>query len=62
MATYRVYRLNGDGRISSQPLIFECPDDDRVSDQARQLFDGRGIEVWDGPRLVVRLEPEPQKK
>jgi hypothetical protein len=51
---YRAYTVGDDGRIDGfEPLI--CDNDDDAIATASALLDGRDIELWSGPRLVVRL-------
>jgi hypothetical protein len=55
MADYRAYRVGIDGHfIGYEPLV--CRDDDEAVAKARkQLVDGHDIELWSGPRFVIRL-------
>jgi hypothetical protein len=54
MAEYRAYTVGIDGHfVGYQPLI--CADDAEAITKARRLVDGHDIELWSGPRLVVRL-------
>jgi hypothetical protein len=57
--TYRCFILNGAGDISEQ-LSIECSNDEEAITQAGAVLDNRSqmatIEVWDGARLVKRLQ------
>jgi hypothetical protein len=54
--SYRLYKLRG-GHITEPALVIECADDHGAIEKAKQQLDGLAIEVWHGPRLVIRLEP-----
>lgn len=56
--TYRAYCVGRDGRLGSVPTVIEAADDDGAIEQARQLVDGTGIELWDLARRVVVLPPK----
>ena len=43
--------------ITGPATILECPDDQAAVDQAQQHLNGRAVEVWNGARMVVRLDP-----
>jgi hypothetical protein len=61
VADYRVYTVGIDGHfVGYEPLI--CDNDDDAIAKASSLMDGRDIELWDGPRLVVRLKPKQKLK
>ncbi len=56
MASYRIYRLDGAGRISAAEWV-EAEDDAAATERAAALVDGRGvIEIWARKRLVARVE------
>jgi hypothetical protein len=48
MAEYRAYMVGTDDH-------FIGLDDDEAVANATRLVDGHDIEVWNGPRLVIRL-------
>ena len=55
VANYRAYKVGLDGHfVGFEPLV--CADDTDATEMAQQMVDGHDIEVWSGPRLVVRLE------
>jgi hypothetical protein len=37
-----------------------CRDDAEAIAQAKRLIDERDIEVWNGPRFVIKLKSDPQ--
>jgi len=55
MADYRVYLVGHDGHtISQTPLV--CTGDAEAIKQAKHFVGGYAIELWNGDRLVKRLE------
>lgn len=55
MASYRLYRLDGVRRVASGEWI-EADDDQAAIEAAKEKFNGGRCEVWQGSRLVARLE------
>lgn len=58
MLAYRIYVFEEGDHIKQVPRILECRDDAEAIQQARQLLDGKPMEVWEGARIVVRLSPD----
>jgi len=58
MPEYRIYTVKKDGHLIGPPKVVECPNDEAAVTEAKQLLDGLVIEVWQGPRVVMRLEPK----
>ena len=57
MTDYRAYTVGLDGRlIGFEPLV--CADDAEAIEKAEYLVGDRSIELWNGPRFVIRLDPE----
>jgi hypothetical protein len=56
VASYRLYRLDGAGKINSAEWI-EAADDEDAARQAGTRARGSTCEVWDRNRLVARIEP-----
>jgi hypothetical protein len=57
MADYRAYTVGLDGHfVGFEPLV--CTDDAEAIKKAKLLVVDRSIELWSGPRFVIRLEPE----
>jgi hypothetical protein len=52
---YRLYFIDRTNHISRPPEMVECADDQEAIQKAKQFVDGHDVELWDGPRLVVRL-------
>lgn len=46
VGTYRLYKLDREGRIFGPPRIVQYEDDDAVLIEARQYLDGHAIEIW----------------
>ena len=57
MGTYRLYRLDGVGKVASAEWI-DATDDDAAIEAAKEMMDGHKYELWANSRLVVRLEPK----
>ena len=52
---YRLYKLRDADHIVGSSVMVECHSDAEVIAKAKAMLDGLDIEIWDGPRLVVRL-------
>ncbi len=57
MASYRLYRLDGAGKIVTAEWL-EAADDAMALERARALDLACICEVWDRRRLVARIEPQ----
>lgn len=55
MATYRLYCLDGVGKVASAEWL-EADSDDGALSAADAIRNGRACELWEGARLVARLE------
>jgi hypothetical protein len=53
---YRLYRLDGAGKIVGAEWLTAADDDDAAR-QSREDQDKSTLEVWDRNRLVKRIEP-----
>jgi hypothetical protein len=57
MADYRAYTVGLDGRfIGFEPLV--CADDAEAIEKVKLLVGDRSIELWNGSRFFICLEPE----
>ena len=56
MASYRLYRLDGAGRISTAEWV-EADDDVAAKALAVELCTGGAVELWSRNRLVARVDP-----
>ena len=54
MPHYRVYFVDRKGHILRPPEVLDCKDDSEAAEKARQFIGGQDIEVWDGPRIIVK--------
>lgn len=57
MPSYRLYRLDGTGKIATADWI-EADDDEDARNQARERMDGSRYEMWQRNRLVTRHPDE----
>ena len=57
LRTYRLYRLDGAGKISAAEWI-EAVDDEEARLQAQGSLGGARYELWEGRRLVERAPPD----
>lgn len=55
---YKVYVLDGAGRISSPPVVIECVDDQDAIQKAKEYLDGATVEIWHDTKLIAKLEPK----
>jgi hypothetical protein len=56
MPSYRIYSLTPDERIAGVPEVIEYDSDKEAIAHAKAKLDGLDLEVWDGPRVVIRLK------
>jgi hypothetical protein len=59
VAKYRAYVVGADGHFISF-RAFACDSDADATTWAKQLVDGHDIELWSGPRLVIRISHKPK--
>lgn len=55
VAGYRLYCLDGANKVASAEWI-EADDDYAAIEVAKEMHDGRECEVWQGRRLIGRLD------
>jgi hypothetical protein len=55
LPSYRIYTLNAAGHVTLPPTTVEVEHDEAAIDHARQLQDGRDVEIWCGNRCVIHL-------
>ena len=59
MAEYRAYILTSEGRIMKR-IDLDCPDDEAAKKAARQLVEGRDVELWQGKCKIETFEHRPR--
>ena len=57
MGTYRLYCLDGVGKVMSAEWI-DAGDDKAAVAAAMQHVDGYAYELWDRSRLIMRIDPK----
>lgn len=60
LVEYRIYRLDGSGRIAFVPDVIVCEDDAAAIFRAQRDINGYALEIWAGARRVA-LVPFPQR-
>jgi len=43
-------------------IVDECASDKEAIEEANELLADRDVEVWQGPRIVIRLKPTHRDK
>ena len=56
MPDYRIYRLSAENRIVGVSEVVECETDQEAITEAKKKLDGLDVEIWQGPRVVLRLK------
>ena len=56
MASFRLYRLDGAGKITSAEWL-DAEDDAQAEQLVRELNAETTVEIWDRNRLVARIGP-----
>ena len=57
MANYRLYRLDGTGRITGAAEVIEGASDEEAVAAARAMRPAGACELWQGRRFVIRIHP-----
>jgi hypothetical protein len=52
---YRVYVIGSDGHILDR-IDLVCADDDAAKERAKQLVDGRDVELWQLGRMIAQFK------
>jgi hypothetical protein len=58
MAEFRVFFIDNAGKVSGKHE-FVLLDDESARIKARALFPGKRLEIWEGTRLVERVDGDP---
>ena len=56
---YRIYTIDERNRIFGPAQLLEAVDDNSAIKKVAEFLDGQVIELWQGSRLLVRLDPKP---
>ena len=59
MPSYRLYRLDGAGKITTAEWI-DAEDDEAAKQAAELRVDSSTVELWDRNRLIARIEGKPR--
>jgi hypothetical protein len=59
MTEYRACTVGLEGRLIHYETL-DCPNDAEAVVEAQRLLRKHDMELWNGGRLVTRLEPRPQ--
>ena len=59
MPSYRLYRLDGAGKITTADWI-DAEDDEAAKQAAELRVDSSTVELWDRNRLIARIEGKPR--
>jgi hypothetical protein len=57
MPEYRFYTVEKDGHLAGPPTVHNSLTDDAAVTEAKKLLGDRTIEIWQGTRVVYRLDP-----
>jgi hypothetical protein len=57
MRHYRLYSLKNGNQIPGPPKILLCASDEEAIALASTFLDRFDIEIWQGPRVLTRLQP-----
>jgi hypothetical protein len=55
---FRVYTVGADGHYTGR-TDFESSSDETALKHAKQLANGRAVELWEGRRFIARLDGKP---
>jgi hypothetical protein len=56
----RVYTVGEDDQYAGVKVI-ECDTDDAALERAKHLLDRRAVDIWEGGRVVARVDPPSPK-
>jgi len=59
MAHYRAYFIGRDGHFK-KAVDLDCADDAAAKVAAKQLVDGRDVELWQRDRRITKFEAKPK--
>ena len=53
MRHYRVFLIDQGGHIAEPPIEIDCENDGEAVSTAKQLVDGKDIELWEESRFIA---------
>ena len=57
MPSYRVYPVSKEHQVAAGPSVaIICKNEQDGIQKAQQLVDAYDLELWDGPRFIIRLK------
>jgi hypothetical protein len=56
---YRAYIIGSDGHFE-KAVSLVCADDDAAIESAKQLINGRDVELWQRDRRIARFDTRPK--
>ena len=57
MPSYRAYPVSKNHQVAAGPSVaITCENEQDGIQKAQQLVDGCDLELWDGPRFIIRLK------
>ena len=57
MPSYRAYPVSKDHQVTAGPsVVITCENEQDGIRTTQQLVDGHDLELWDGPRFIIRLK------
>ena len=56
MAAYRIYVLNGAGKVSGPAMDMNCPNVQEAIERAKRNAKGHALEVWSRERFIGRVD------
>jgi hypothetical protein len=57
MAVYRYFNIGKEGQVAGPPTANDMPNDAEAIAKAKQLLDGKDIEIWQAERIVGYVTP-----
>jgi hypothetical protein len=51
--------MGNDGHIANA-ILLDCVDDNAAIESAKQLVDGRDLELWQRDRLIAKFDRRPE--
>jgi hypothetical protein len=58
MPEFRMFLIGQDGHIAGPSVTAVCDDDQEALSKAATLSDDKAVELWSGPRFIIRFDPK----